>query len=106
MNFLNDFFNTARKNGISSLEEDLDAPDKSALFKRHPNFNKDQEAMLFFCDTMRTQVAGGVEVHDLDSIMELDLEILHNRLGCPSPRCPRWRIVFLDWELSRRYWVW
>ena len=26
---------------------------------------------------MRTLVSGGVEVHDMDSIMELDLEILH-----------------------------
>ena len=57
---------------------------KSALFKRHPNFSKDHEAMLFFCDTMRTLVAGGVEVHDLDSIMELDLEILHKQAGCRS----------------------
>ena len=37
LRFLNDFFNTARKNGMTSLEQDLDAPDKSALFKRHPN---------------------------------------------------------------------
>jgi len=83
LRFLNDFFNTARKNSLTSLQEDLDAPDKSALFKRHPNFAKDHEAMLFFCDTMRTLVAGGVEVHDLDSIMELDLEILHKQARMP-----------------------
>jgi len=83
LRFLNDFFQTARKNSLSSLEEDLDAPDKSALFKRHPNFAKDHEAMLFFCDSMRTLVAGGVEVHDLDSIMELDLEIQHKQASLP-----------------------
>jgi chemotaxis protein MotA len=77
LKFLNDFFNTARKNGLTSLEQDLDAPDKSALFKRHPTFYKDKEAMHFFCDTMRTVVTGGVETHDLDQIMEMDLEILH-----------------------------
>ena len=79
MKFLNDFFNTARKNGLATLEQDLDEPDKSALFKRHPNFYKDKEAMHFFCDTMRTLVTGGVETHDLDQIMETDLEILHRQ---------------------------
>lgn len=77
LKFLNDFFNTARKNGLTTLESDLDEPDKSALFKRHPTFHKDKGALHFFCDTMRTVVTGGVETHDLDHIMETDLEILH-----------------------------
>ena len=83
LRFLNDFFSTARKSGLTSLEQDLDAPEKSALFKRHPKFSSDHEAMLFLCDTMRTLVAGGVEVHDLDSIMEIDLEIQHKQSRMP-----------------------
>ncbi len=79
LKFLNDFFNTARKAGLSTLEQDLDEPEKSELFKRHPTFFKDKEAMHFFCDTMRTQVTGGVDTHDLDQIMETDLEILHRQ---------------------------
>lgn len=77
LKFLNDFFNTARKNGLTTLEQDLDEPSKSELFKRHPNFAKNKEAMHFFCDTVRTLVTGGVDTHDLDHIMETDLEILH-----------------------------
>jgi chemotaxis protein MotA len=84
LRFLNDFFGTARKGGLTSLEQDLDAPDKSALFKRHPTFAKDHEAMLFFCDTMRTLLAGGVEIHDLDNVMENDLEILHKQSRMPA----------------------
>jgi chemotaxis protein MotA len=79
LKFLNDFFGTARKTGLATLEQDLDEPEKSALFKRHPTFSKDKEAMHFFCDTMRTLVTGGVEVHDLDQIMETDLEVLHRQ---------------------------
>src|SRR3984957_9556718 len=79
LRFLNDFFTTARKSGLATLEQDLDEPEKSALFKRHPTFSKDKEAMDFFCDTMRTLVTGGVEAHDLDQIMETDLEILHRQ---------------------------
>lgn len=78
LKFLNDFFNTARKNGLTSLEQDLDEPSKSELFKRHPNFAKNKEAMHFFCDTVRTLVTGGIDTRDLDNIMETDLEILHH----------------------------
>ncbi len=84
LRFLNDFFGTSRKNGITALENDLDEPEKSALFKRHPSFAKDKEAMHFFCDTMRTLLAGGVEVHDLDQIMETDLEVLHKQAMLPA----------------------
>jgi len=84
LRFLNDFFSTSRKNGITALEGDLDEPGKSALFKRHPSFAKDKEAMHFFCDTMRTLLAGGVEVHDMDQIMETDLEVLHKQALLPA----------------------
>ncbi len=84
LRFLSDFFSTSRKNGLTALEKDLDEPDKSALFKRHPKFAADKEAMHFFCDTMRTLLAGGVEVHDLDQVMETDLEVLHKQNRLPS----------------------
>src|SRR5579863_488694 len=85
LKFLNDFFNTSRKNGLAALEQDLDEPDKSELFKRHPNFYKDKEALHFFCDTMRTQMTGGVDTHDLDQIMETDCLI--RGVGHLAVRC-------------------
>ena len=84
LRFLNDFFATSRKNGLTALEKDLDEPDQSELFKRHPTFAADKRAMHFFCDTMRTFLAGGVDVHDLDQVMETDLEVLHRENRLPA----------------------
>jgi chemotaxis protein MotA len=84
LKFLNDFFGVSRKNGLTALEKDLDEPDKSALFKRHVSFSKNQKVMHFFCDTMRTLLAGGVEIHDLDHVMETDLEVLHRQSRLPA----------------------
>ncbi len=84
LRFLNDFFNTARKEGLTALEQDLDEPEKSAIFKRHPTFSGNKEALHFFCDTLRTQVTGGIETHDLDQIMETDLEIHHHQARLPG----------------------
>jgi chemotaxis protein MotA len=84
LKFLNDFFGVSRKNGLTALEKDLDEPDKSALFKRHTSFSSNQQVMHFFCDTMRTLLAGGVEIHDLDHVMETDLEVLHRQSRLPA----------------------
>jgi chemotaxis protein MotA len=84
LRFLNDFFATSRKNGLTALEKDLDEPANSELFKRHPTFASNHHAMHFFCDTMRTFLAGGVDVHDLDQVMETDLEIHHKQSRLPA----------------------
>jgi chemotaxis protein MotA len=84
LQFLNAFFTASRKNGLTALEKDLDEPDKSALFKAHPTFSSDKESMHFFCDTVRSLLAGGIEIHDLDQVMETDLEILHRQSRLPA----------------------
>jgi chemotaxis protein MotA len=83
LKFMGEFFNTARKNGLASLEGDLEEPEKSALFKKHPNFTRDHHAMQFFCDTMRTVSMGAVGYHELDQVMETDLEVLHKQTKLP-----------------------
>ncbi len=84
LKFLNDFYATSRKNGLTALEKDLDEPDKSALFKAHPIFSANKASLYFFCDTVRTLLAGGVEIHDLDQVMETDLEVLHRQSRLPA----------------------
>ena len=83
LKFLNDFFNASRRNGLASLEADLDAPDKSAFFQKYPTFTKDHHALIFFCDTMRTVSTGGIGVHELDQMMETDLEVHHKQARLP-----------------------
>src|SRR5579864_7242192 len=84
LKFLNDFYAASRKNGLTALEKDLDEPDKSALFKAHPIFSANKASLYFFCDTVRTLLAGGVEIHDLDQVMETDLEVLHRQSRLPA----------------------
>jgi chemotaxis protein MotA len=84
LKFLNHFFSASRKNGLTALEKDLDEPENSALFKAHPSFSSHKETMHFFCDTVRSLLAGGIEIHDLDQVMETDLEILHRQSRLPA----------------------
>ncbi|MGC9199497.1 MAG: flagellar motor stator protein MotA [Acidobacteriaceae bacterium] len=77
-------FNKARKEGMVGIEDDIEEPDKSALFSKHPAFLKDHQVQNFVCDTMRMAITGGATPFDVDRMMELDLEIHHAEALIPS----------------------
>jgi len=78
-----ELYNYARKSGTAKLEEDIDRPDKSQVFSKYPNFLKDHHAVAFLCDTLRMAVTGGVDVMEIDSMMEVDLEVHHAESSQP-----------------------
>jgi len=78
-----ELYNYARKSGTAKLEEDIDKPDKSQIFSKYPNFLKDRHAVAFLCDTLRMAVTGGVDVMEIDSMMEIDLEVHHHEAFQP-----------------------
>jgi chemotaxis protein MotA len=78
-----ELFSRARKEGLMALEADSDAPDKSPVFSKYPNFLKDHHALSFVCDTIRMTAGGGVEPFDVDQMMELDMEVHHRDSGTP-----------------------
>jgi chemotaxis protein MotA len=73
----------ARKEGLVALETDIEDPDKSPLFTKYADFAKDHHAVAFVCDTMRMAVSGGVEVFDLDQMLEADMEVHHHEASEP-----------------------
>ncbi len=73
----------ARKEGLVALETDIEEPDKSALFSKYKGFVTDHHAVNFVCDTMRMAVSGGVEVFDLDQMLDADMEVQHREASEP-----------------------
>ena len=78
LKMLNDIFQFARKSGMAKLEEDIENPEKSAVFSKYPKLVKDHHVLNFVCDTLRTAVAGVVAPHDLDALVEADIDIHHH----------------------------
>lgn len=83
LKMLNDLFSQGRKGGMVSLESHVEEPDKSDLFKKHEFIIKDHHALDFICDTMRMALSGTVSPHDLDQMIEVDLEVHHKEIGKP-----------------------
>jgi chemotaxis protein MotA len=83
LKMLNDIFQFARKNGMAKLEEDVENPQKSATFSKYPKMLKDHHILYFVCDTLRLSVSGVVAAHDLDAIMENDIDVHHREQMVP-----------------------
>jgi len=83
LKMLNDLFVYARKHGVVKLEQDVEEPHKSTVFKKYPNFLNDHHALYFVCDTLRMSISGGVDPFQLDQMMELDMEVHHHESTAP-----------------------
>jgi len=77
------FLNKVRKEGLLSVEMDVEKPKESSIFKNFPEFLNDHHARAFLCDTLRTAITGGVEPFDMDQMMELDMEVHHHEATQP-----------------------
>jgi chemotaxis protein MotA len=77
------FLNKVRKEGLLSVEMDVEKPSDSSIFKNYPEFLSDHHARDFVCDTLRMAITGGVEPFDMDQMMELDMEVHHNEATQP-----------------------
>jgi len=75
-------YNKARKEGLMSLEADVEDPGKSPILSKHPAFLKNHHAKDFLCDSMRMAITG-TEAFDLDQLLELDMEVHHHDSGQP-----------------------
>jgi chemotaxis protein MotA len=70
-------FSKARKEGLAGIENDIETPEKSAIFSKYPEFVANHHARDFVCDTMRMAITGGTGAFDLDQMMELDMDVHH-----------------------------
>jgi chemotaxis protein MotA len=77
------FLNKVRKEGLLSVEMDVEKPEASPMFKNYPEFINDDHVRNFVCDTLRMAVTGGVEPFDMDQMMELDMEV--HQMGANQP---------------------
>lgn len=79
-----EMFNIARKDGLIGLESHVEHPEESEILQKYPKFLKDHHAVAFFADTMRVIISGAVQPHDLDDLMDEDIETMHEEEARPS----------------------
>ncbi len=78
LKMLYELFQIARKDGLVAIESHIEGPDKSAVFKRYPAVLHHHHAMQFLCDNLRLVLVGSVPPHDLDGLMDSEIELHHH----------------------------
>lgn len=73
-------FKLAKSKGDLALESHVENPADSSLFAEYPKFQSDHHAVDFLCDYLRLLTLGVNNPHELESIMEKELEVHHDEL--------------------------
>lgn len=73
-----------RKDGLLAIEADLENPEKSALFLKYPKILEDHHMVVFITDCLRLIVGGTLDPHELESLLEYELETHHKEAHEPS----------------------
>ena len=60
------------------LEEHVNEPHNSKIISKYGSFAKDHHAVAFLCDSLKLFVAGVLDAHNMDELMERDLEVRHH----------------------------
>ena len=70
-------FKLAKTKGDLALESHVEKPDESPLFAKFPGFNSDHHVRTFFCDYLRLLTLGTSNAHEVETVIETELEVHH-----------------------------
>lgn len=84
LSLLYQLFSKARKEGLVAIEADVENPQRSPLFQRYKNVMAHPELVTFIADNFKVIVSSNVPAHELDSLMELEIETEHKEAVIPS----------------------
>ena len=79
-----EIFQISRKEGLIALESHIERPEESPIFSQYPHFLKERHLVLFMCDTFRLVILGGVPPHDMEALMDGDIETHHHEGTVPG----------------------
>jgi chemotaxis protein MotA len=74
---LYDILQKARKEGLMSIEKDVEEPHDSPLFKKYPTVGSDHHVVEFVTDYLRMMVSGNLNAHEIESLMDNEIDTHH-----------------------------
>ena len=72
-----DILQKARKEGLMAIEKDVESPQESPLFQKYPTLARDHHVIEFITDYLRMMVSGNLNAHEIESLMDSEIETHH-----------------------------
>jgi chemotaxis protein MotA len=67
-----------RKNGLIALEPHVENSENSTIFSKYPLFLDDPDIRAFITDTLRLVIMGAASPHEIEMLMDADIELHHH----------------------------
>lgn len=83
MALLYDLLQKARKEGLMSIEKDVEDPHSSSIFQKYPTVGHDHHVVEFITDYLRMMVSGNLNAHEIESLMDSEIETHHHEAHAP-----------------------
>ncbi len=74
LQLLYELFQFAKREGLIAIESHIENPEQSSIFSKYPTFLANKTAVEFLTDTLKVVLSGGVPAHDLEELMDIDIE--------------------------------
>jgi chemotaxis protein MotA len=83
MALLFELLGKVRKEGLMSIESDVDNPESSPLFSKYPNILADHHIVEFMTDYLRLMVSGSMNALEIENLMDNEIETHHHEGEVP-----------------------
>ena len=84
MSLLYEILAKVRKEGLMSIENDVDFPDQSPIFAKYPKILGDHHAIEFLTDYLRLMVGGNLNAFEIENLMDNEIETHHDEGLVPA----------------------
>jgi chemotaxis protein MotA len=83
LSLLYDILAKVRKEGLMSIESDVDNPHQSPIFSKYPRILSDHHAVEFLTDYLRLMVGGNLNAFEIENLMDVEIETHHHEGEIP-----------------------
>ncbi len=84
MSLLYELLNKMRKEGLMSVERDVENPSESALFSKYPKVAADHHLIEFMTDYLRLMVSGNMNAFEIENLMDNEIDTHHHEAETPA----------------------
>jgi chemotaxis protein MotA len=78
MALLYELLGKVRKEGLMSIEGDVEEPEESPIFAKYPQVLQDHHAIEFMTDYLRIMVSGNLNSMEIENLMDVEIDTHHH----------------------------
>jgi len=84
LSLLFEILSKVRKEGLMSIEGDIETPESSAIFGKYPTILHDHHAVEFLTDYLRMMVGGNLNAFEIEALMDTEIDTHHHEAEGPA----------------------